>query len=33
MTLNDRHELPSERWGREEQTNDDNNLDISVHHV
>lgn len=30
MTLNDRQELPTERKGREEQTNDGNNLDNCV---
>ena len=33
MTLNDRQALPTEHKGREEQTNDDNNLDNCVHHL
>lgn len=33
MTLNDRQELPTERKGREEQTNDDNSLENSAHHL
>lgn len=33
MTLNDRQGLPPEHKGREEQTNDDNNLDNCVHNL